>query len=138
MRSIYRIRAILDIKEDVIRDFEIEANSSLNDLHIFIFKSFGFDGTELASFYKSNSKWEQGSELPLMNLNSGNESKADISIKEIISNDLKELIYIYDFLLLWTIYIQIIEEAKILEGQEYPNLIFSHGNAPKLKSNKEL
>ena len=106
MRSIYRIRAILDTKEDVIRDFEIEANSSLNDLHIFIFKSFGFDGTELASFYKSNSKWEQGSELPLMNLNSENESKADISIKEIISNDLKELIYIYDFLLLWTIYIK--------------------------------
>ncbi|MEE3034918.1 MAG: hypothetical protein VX325_03630 [Bacteroidota bacterium] len=138
MRSIYRIRAILDTKEDVIRDFEIEANSSLNDLHIFIFKSFGFDGTELASFYKSNSKWEQGSELPLMNLNSENESKADISIKEIISNDLKELIYIYDFLLLWTIYIKIIEETKILEGQEYPNLFFSHGNVPKLKSNKEL
>ncbi len=138
MRSIYRIRAILDTKEDVIRDFEIEANSSLNDLHIFIFKSFGFDGTELASFYKSNSKWEQGSELPLMNLNSENESKADISIKEIISNDLKELIYIYDFLLLWTIYIKIIEETKILKGQEYPNLFFSHGNVPKLKSNKEL
>ncbi len=47
MRNIFRIRAILDDSEDIIRDFEIEVNSSLNDLHNFINKSFGFSGTEL-------------------------------------------------------------------------------------------
>ena len=138
MKTIYRIRAILDAKDDVIRDFEIEANSSLNDLHIFILKSFGFDGSELASFYRSNSNWEQGTELPLINLNEENESKADVSLKEILSNKSKELIYIYDFLILWTIYIQLIEEAKIFESQQYPNLIFSHGNISKSKIDNKI
>ena len=80
MRNIYRIRAILDDSEDVIRDFEIEVNSSLNDLHNFINKSFGFDGKELASFYKSNSKWEQGEEFPLTDLNEEHQSKAQMLI----------------------------------------------------------
>ena len=30
---IYRIRIILDVKEDVFRDIEIEATSTLEDLH---------------------------------------------------------------------------------------------------------
>ena len=131
MNAIYRIRAILDVKEDVFRDFEIEADSSLNDLHVFIYKSFGFDGNQLASFYKSNSKWEQGDELPLIDLVEENSSKAKKSIREILSNETKELIYVYDFLMLWTFYIQIIEEVKLLDSENYPNLIFSHGDVPK-------
>ncbi len=138
MRNIFRIRVILDDSEDVIRDFEIEVNSSLSDLHNFINKSFGFDGSELASFYKSNSKWEQGEELPLTDLNEENQSKAEILITEIISNDSKQLIYVYDFLKLWTFYIQIIEEAQIIDNQNYPKLIFSHGNIPESRLKNDL
>tara|TARA_B100000131_G_C17781144_1_gene477335 strand:- start:4 stop:420 length:417 start_codon:yes stop_codon:yes gene_type:complete len=136
MSKIYRIRAILDDKEDIIRDFEIEANSSLNDLHYYINKSFGFNGTELACFYKSNSKWEQGEELPLIDLNEENQSLAKISINEILTNSLKQLIYVYDFFKLWTFYIQVVEEVEIVENQNYPRLIFSHGkiNESKLKN----
>ena len=39
---IYRMRAILDTEEDVIRDFEIEASSSLEELHDALSQSFGF------------------------------------------------------------------------------------------------
>tara|TARA_B100001741_G_scaffold225734_1_gene187536 strand:+ start:294 stop:710 length:417 start_codon:yes stop_codon:yes gene_type:complete len=138
MRNIFRIRAILDDSEDIIRDFEIDVNSSLDDLHNFINKSFGFDGSELASFYKSNSQWEQGEELPLTDLNEENQSKAEMLISEIVSNDLKQLIYVYDFLRLWTFYIQVIEEAQIIDTQNYPKLIFSHGNITESRLNKEL
>ncbi len=136
MSKIYRIRAILDDTEDIIRDFEIEANSSLNDLHDYINKSFGFNGTELACFYKSNSKWEQGEELPLIDLNEGNQSLANILINEILTDSLKQLIYVYDFFKLWTFYIQVVEEVEIVENQNYPRLIFSHGkiSESKLKS----
>ena len=68
MRNIFRIRAILDDSEDIIRDFEIEANSSLGDLHNFINKSFGFDGSEMASFYVSNDEWHQGQEIALFDI----------------------------------------------------------------------
>ena len=138
MRNIFRIRAILDDSEDIIRDFEIEVNSSLNDLHNLINKSFGFSGTELASFYRSNSKWEQGDELPLIDLNEKNKSKANISINEIVSNDLKQLIYIYDFLKLWTFYIEIIEEVQMIDKQNYPKLIFSHGDIPESRLKSDL
>ena len=126
MRNIFRIRAILDDSEDIIRDFEIEVNSSLDDLHNFINKSFGFDGSE------------QGEEFPLTDLNEEHQSKAQMLISEIVSNDLKQLIYVYDFLRLWTFYIQVIEEAQIIDTQNYPKLIFSHGNIPESRLNKEL
>ena len=38
---IFRIRVILDVEEDVLRDIEIEAKSTLKDLHEVITKSFG-------------------------------------------------------------------------------------------------
>ena len=138
MSKIYRIRAILDDSEDIIRDFEIEANSSLNDLHDYINKSFGFSGTELACFYKSNSKWEQGEELPLIDLNEENQSLAKILINEILTDSLKQLIYVYDFFKLWTFYIQVVEEVEIVENQNYPRLIFSHGKISKSKLKSDL
>ena len=138
MSKIYRIRAILDDKEDIIRDFEIEANSSLNDLHDYINKSFGFNGTELACFYKSNSKWEQGEELPLIDLNEENQSLAKVLINEILTDSLKQLIYVYDFFKLWTFYIQVVEEVEIVENQNYPRLIFSHGKISESKLKSDL
>ena len=138
MSKIYRIRAILDDREDIIRDFEIEANSSLNDLHYYINKSFGFNGTELACFYKSNSKWEQGEELPLIDLDKENQSLAKILINEILTDSLKQLIYVYDFFKLWTFYIQVVEEVEIVENQNYPRLIFSHGKISESKLKSDL
>ncbi len=51
---IYRIRIILDVKEDVLRDIEIEENATLEDFHHAINQSFGFLGNEIASFYSTN------------------------------------------------------------------------------------
>ena len=57
---IYRMRAILDTETDVIRDFEIEANATLEELHDAVSQSFGFAGNEMASFYRSDEDWAQG------------------------------------------------------------------------------
>ncbi|NJW55911.1 plasmid pRiA4b ORF-3 family protein, partial [Salinimicrobium oceani] len=51
---LYRFRIILDAEEDVFRDIEIMADNTLEDLHNTILQSFGFDGTEMASFYISD------------------------------------------------------------------------------------
>ena len=47
---IYRIRVILDVDDDVLRDIEISSTSTLEDLHNAIIQSFGFLGNEMASF----------------------------------------------------------------------------------------
>ena len=54
------MRAILDTEEDVIRDFEIEASASLEELHDALSQAFGFAGNEMASFYRSDEHWNQG------------------------------------------------------------------------------
>ena len=119
---IYRIRIILDVKEDVFRDIEIEKTSTLEDLHHAITQSFGFLGNEMASFYKSNESWRQGEELPLESMENGSNMR-DEPLNKIFTSSQHHLIYVYDFLNLWTFFVELKETADIISSSSYPNLI---------------
>ena len=127
---IYRIRIILDVKEDVFRDIEIEATSTLEDLHHAITQSFGFLGNEMASFYKSNESWRQGEELPLESMENGSNMR-DEPLNKIFTSSQHHLIYVYDFLNLWTFFVELNETADIISSSSYPNLIYSKGDVPE-------
>ena len=127
---IYRIRIILDVKEDVFRDIEIEATSTLEDLHDAITQSFGFLGNEMASFYKSNESWYQGEELPLESMENGSNMR-DEPLNKIFTSSQHHLIYVYDFLNLWTFFVELNETADIISSSSYPNLIYSKGDVPE-------
>ena len=127
---IYRIRIILDVKEDVFRDIEIEATSTLEDLHHAITQSFGFLGNEMASFYKSNESWHQGEELPLESMENGSNMR-DEPLNKIFTSSQHHLIYVYDFLNLWTFFVELRETADIISSSSYPNLIYSKGDVPE-------
>ena len=131
---IYRIRIILDTKEDIIRDIEIENNSTFKDLHLEILKSFQFDGNEMASFYLSNDNWIQGKEISLSSFQEEDKDELimeNCSLDSIIDENQKKFIYIYDFLNLWTFFIEIFEINSIIKDVKYPKLIFSLGKIPK-------
>ena len=51
---VYQFRIILDAEDDVIRDIAIKSNSTFEDFHHSIIKSFGFNGSEIATFYVSD------------------------------------------------------------------------------------
>ena len=127
---IYRIRIILDVKEDVFRDIEIEATSTLEDLHHAITQSFGFLGNEMASFYKSNESWHQGEELPLESMENEFDMR-DEPLNKIFTSSQHHLIYVYDFLNLWTFFVELKETADIISSSSYPNLIYSKGDVPE-------
>ena len=127
---IYRIRIILDVKEDVFRDIEIEKTSTLEDLHHAITQSFGFLGNEMASFYKSNESWYQGEELPLESMENGSNMR-DEPLNKIFTSSQHHLIYVYDFLNLWTFFVELKETADIISSSSYPNLIYSKGDVPE-------
>tara|TARA_X000000950_G_scaffold39392_4_gene42320 strand:+ start:14951 stop:15442 length:492 start_codon:yes stop_codon:yes gene_type:complete len=135
---IYRMRAILDTEEDVIRDFEIEDQSTLEELHDAISQSFGFAGNEMASFYRSDEQWNQGEELPLVDMGVGEKPMNDIPLDKIISESDNRLIYVYDFLNLWTFFVELIEIAENEPMRGYPSLIFTHGEVPETAPNKEF
>ena len=127
---IYRIRVILDVDDDVLRDIEISSTSTLEDLHNAIIKSFGFLGNEMASFYESDENWTQNDELPLESLDTGINKKNEI-LNTVLTFSKPKLIYVYDFLNLWTFFVELKEEGEIIPGVTYPNFIHSKGDVPE-------
>ena len=138
---IYRFRIILDTDEDVFRDIEIEASATLEDFHNAITQAFGFDGQEMASFYKSNEFWEEGEEFCLFEL--GDEPgeiriMSETPIEEVVSKEETKLIYVYDFLSMWTFMVELADITELEEGVLYPNLMFAHGQIPEEAPEKEF
>lgn len=138
---VYRFRVILDTKEDVFRDIELLEESTLEDFHNTIVNAFGFDGNEMASFYLSDEDWNQGEEILQYDLSEGEESVRlmnETTLDSIVSESQTKLIYVYDFLNLWTFLIELAEIAEIEEGRDYPNLMFVHGQIPLEAPDKEF
>ncbi len=138
---IYRFRIILDTEEDVFRDIEIDKNASLEDFHNVITQSFGFDGTEMASFYLSDDEWNQGEEISLFDLSEGMTTTRlmnETSINDVVSKTSLKLIYVYDFLSMWTFLVELAEVAEYEDGVEYPNVMFVHGQLPDAAPEKEF
>tara|TARA_B100001113_G_scaffold236217_1_gene194229 strand:+ start:338 stop:832 length:495 start_codon:yes stop_codon:yes gene_type:complete len=135
---IYRMRAILDTETDVIRDFEIEATATLEELHDAVSQSFGFAGNEMASFYRSDENWAQGEELPLVDMGVGEKPLNARPLDKILSENENRLIYVYDFLNLWTFFVELMETAEKDHLKGYPSLIFSHGEVPEIPPAKNF
>ncbi|WP_418603330.1 IS1096 element passenger TnpR family protein [Hwangdonia sp.] len=131
---IYRFRIILDndTEEDVFRDVEIRETDTLEDLHNIITQSFGFDGSEMASFYLSNDQWDQGEEISLFDLSDDNSARLmnETSLDSVVHEAQTKLIYVYDFLSMWTFYVELAEIVEEEEGYDYPNLMFVQGQVP--------
>jgi hypothetical protein len=135
---IYRFRVILDAHEDVFRDLEIEQNATMEDFHNAITQSFGFGGQEMASFYISDDEWAQGEEISLFGMEEDVRVMGETTIEEVVTEDQPKLIYIYDFLSMWTFLVELAEVAEPIEGTLYPNLMFAHGEIPDEAPDKEF
>jgi hypothetical protein len=131
---IYRFRVILDndTEEDIFRDLEIRETDTLEDLHNIITQSFGFDGTEMASFYLSNEQWDQGEEISLFDLSDDGSVRLmnETSLDSVVHEAQTKLIYVYDFLSMWTFFVELAEIVEETEGHDYPNLMFAQGQVP--------
>lgn len=129
---IYKIRLILDTKEDVIRDIAVSNESTLEDLHNAITNAYGFDGIEMASFYIADDNWNQGEEIPLFNMDeaNGDVCMQNFFIKDVLSKEKSKLIYIYDFFSMWTFFVELITVAEDTNQFDLPSLLLSVGNIP--------
>jgi len=140
---IYRFRVILDndTEEDIFRDFEIRESDSLEDLHNTIAQSFGFDGTEMASFYVSDEDWNQGEEISMFDMGDvpgNNRTMANTPITSIVHEASPRLIYVYDFLSMWTFFVELAEIVEEATSTDYPNLMFVHGQLPESAPDKQF
>lgn len=140
---IYRFRIILDndTEDDIFRDIEIRETDTLEDLHNVITQSFGFDGSEMASFYVSDDEWNQGEEISLFDMSGGMDSVRMMNetlLKDIVYEMQPKLIYVYDFFNMWTFFVELAEIVEINDSMDYPNLMFVHGQVPTEAPQKEF
>lgn len=138
---IYRFRIILDTHEDVFRDIEIEADATLEDFHNAITQSFGFDGQEMASFYTTNELWEEEEEISLFDVSDepgGVRIMGETYLEDVVDEERTRLLYVYDFLNMWTFMVELADIAEAEAGTIYPNLMFAHGEIPEEAPEKEF
>ena len=128
---IYKIRVILDSEEDIFRDLEIEEHATLEDLHNTVTQAFGFLGNEMASFYTCDEQWNQDEEIALFDMG-GSEVRlmGETGTTDVLTEESPKLIYVYDFLSMWTFFVELADIVPKEDGRNYPNLLFSFGELP--------
>ncbi len=132
---LYKLRVFLETNgEDVYRDIEIQDNASLEDLHNVIVNSFDFDGTEMASFYLTDEELNQGMEIPLFNIDESqpaNNMMSNTLVKDVLSEERPNLLYVYDFLNMWRFLVGLMETGEEAPGIEYPQVAYAQGIRPE-------
>ncbi|KOY52323.1 IS1096 element passenger TnpR family protein [Polaribacter dokdonensis] len=135
----YKIRIILDTKEDVLRTILVDDTINLESLHYTIAKAFGFEGQEMASFYRTDDEWNQGEEIPLFNMAEAGEaiSMQTCILNETLPDENNKLIYVYDFLNMWTFYVDVVEINED-KRTDLPQTILEVGEIPSEAPEKEF
>ena len=130
---IYKFRAILDAEEDVFRDIAINEDDTLEDLHNAIVNAFGFDGMEVASFYTCDDTWNQEDEIPMFDtgdIPGEQKTMSDYLLSDILDKENTKIIYVYDFINMWTFLVELAAIEEVVAGNTYPETIFSVGEMP--------
>ncbi|MFT7119341.1 MAG: hypothetical protein ACI9LF_001730 [Flavobacteriales bacterium] len=138
---IYRLRVLLDANDDCFRDIEIDEKSTLEEFHNVIVQAFQLEGDEMASFYDSDEEWNQGEEYCLFDMSGGMapvKKMSDTLLQKAMSKKKTRMIYIYDFLSLWSFSVELADEVPHNPGTTYPQVIFSVGELPDSAPDKEF
>ncbi len=138
---IYKVRIILDTKEDIFRDIEIEAGNSMEEFHNAVAQSFGFLGNEMASFYTCDNDWVQDEEIALFDMSdSGSDVRlmGETLLEDVMSQNTTKLIYVYDFMSMWTFFVELADIVENEPGRSYPNVLFSFGELPETPPEKNF
>ena len=138
---IYKFRAILDAEEDIFRDIAIDDNDTLEDLHNALVNAFGFDGLEVASFYTCDDTRNQEDEIPMFDTGDAPgeiRTMADFQLHEILHEEQTKIIYVYDFINMWTFLVELAAVEEPVPGATYPDLLFSHGEMPAEAMEKQF
>jgi len=138
---IYKFRITLDILDDVIRDIAIRKTDTFEDLHFAIIQAFGFEGQEIASFYKADEKWNQGEEIALEDMSDSQSQlkmMTETLLEDVMSEKHTKLIYVYDFFNMWTFYVELADISEPDSIRSYPELLFAQGQLPENPPEKKF
>ena len=140
MKRVIRLRVLMDHDDVIFRDLEVTCSGAFSELHELIQEAFGFDNSQMASFYVSNEDWEKGQEFTLVDMGEKNEKDEpillmqDSLLKDVIFESGQKLLYVFDFFLMWCFYIDVVEIKTLEETVIVPRIAQSFGDAPDQNS----
>ncbi|MBX7093831.1 MAG: hypothetical protein K1X56_03840 [Flavobacteriales bacterium] len=135
--NIYRFRVVLDTKDDVFCDVDIDTQASFEDLYNTIVKTFKFGGGVMSSFYLSNENWDKGEEITLLDMGEGDQKMLTMQgckLADYMTEPRQRLILVYDFMRMWCFLVELIGEDSAEKGVKYPDVPMMFGNPPKEES----
>lgn len=103
----YNIRVILESKEDVIRDIEINSDCLLSELHYYLIECFDLNKNELASFYTTNNELEIIDEIPLVSFEDIGTNMENTKLEIVLDEHNNNLIYVHDYMKMWRFLIEL-------------------------------
>jgi len=103
----YNIRVILESKEDVIRDIEINSDCLLFELHYYLIECFDLNKNELASFYTTNDELEIIDEIPLVSFEDRSPNMENTKLEIVLDEHNNNLIYVHDYMKMWRFLIEL-------------------------------
>ncbi len=127
--ALYSLMVTLDDeRNNVLRQVVIDGNASLFDLHQQLVDFFSLPPGEMASFYHVEGEWEVGEEIPMeaFDVNAQTNTMMTSSVEDIFSHN-QRMVYVYDFLALWTFFV---ERVKLADNINQPSLVASVGQLP--------
>lgn len=120
---------VLDHKQDVFREIEIDETDSLMLFHQIIVQSFQLSEGEMAAFYFTDDEWNQEDEIPLVSMDDTITEMSQIKIKDVFKSEDSKMLYINDFLLFWRFMITI-EQITQTERPKQAQEVLKFGQMP--------
>lgn len=129
---VYKIRVILDTKEDIFRDVEIKGKQTLWNLHLGIKSAFNLSGDELSTFNLLEEDGTIVKSVPLEDMSDEGDGEimSDVYIDEAFENAGDKAQFQYGLLDLWEFFCELVEVNPETKGVNYPITVYRFGNAP--------
>ena len=138
---IYKFRVTLEDNDDFLREIEIKPNQTFEEFHNQLMGCISLTKGEMASFFLCDSKWRKQQEITLVDFSEGAEEAeegegktllmAKTQLKDIINSPNEKLIYIYDFMKMYTFFIELYKIYSCDEKIVYPRCVKSVSDIPK-------
>ena len=134
---IYRFRMLTDENDNFVRDFEIDAEATLLDLHEFLIQMLEYDPC-MASFFTADSRWERQKEYTYMDMGEGMGFDEEdmpipmskVTLAEIVIAEYTRLIYLFDMFANRAYYIELVSSAQPNPQLDYPRVAFENAPVP--------
>lgn len=129
---VYKLRIILDTKEDIFRDVEIKGKQSLWNLHLGIKSAFSLMGEDLSIFNLLDEDGIVIKSVPLEDMSDDGEGEimSDVYISEAFEKTGDKIHFQYGFMDLWEFFCELVEIIDEKPAVNYPITVFRFGNMP--------